>query len=88
LVFGSEVDQGTEFLLISSSEQDAVEFDLLKSGGECGSEPFQEIVEGSSGDLAVQICMQGIQAEVDGLDSGFTEFDGQGGEESSVGGQG
>jgi hypothetical protein len=61
---------------------------LLKSLGESRTESFQKIIQGSSSDLVVKIRMQGIEAEIDGLDSGGAKFWGKGVEEGSIGREG
>jgi hypothetical protein len=69
-------------------QQNAVEFDLLKSGRECRSESFEKIVQCSASDLVVKIRMQGIEAEIDGLDSGIAQVEGKRSKEGSIGGEG
>jgi hypothetical protein len=60
----------------------------LKSGRECRSESFEKIVQCSASDLVVKIRMQGIEAEIDGLDSGIAQVEGKRSKEGSIGGEG
>jgi len=85
MMFCGEVDQGTKFLLIHSTQEDAIDFDLGEASIEGRAKTCKEVVEGTAGNFAVELGLKGIEAEVDGLNPSLLKLTGDGGEASSVG---
>ena len=84
-MFCGKVDQGTKFLLIHSTQEHAIDFDLGEVSIEGRAETCKEVVEGTAGNFAVELGLKGIEAEVDGLNPSLLKLTGDGGEASSVG---
>ena len=88
LVLSGEPSEGAEFSFVETAQQDAVEFDGGKASPENGPETFQKLRERSPRDLAVKIRLEGIEAQIDRLNSGGPKGRGMGGDAGSVGGKG
>ncbi len=85
MVFRGEVDKGTKLLLIDSTQEYAIEFDLGEVSIECRAEASKEVVEGAAGNFPVELGLKSVEAEIDGLNSSLLKLTGNGGEASSVG---
>jgi hypothetical protein len=79
------VDQGTKFLLIHSTQEHTIDFDLGEVSIKGRAETCKEVVEGTAGNFAVELGLKGIEAEVDGLNPSLLKLTGDGGKASSVG---
>ncbi len=84
-MFRGEMDKGAKFLLIHSTQEHAIDFDLGEFSIKGRAETCKEVVEGTAGNFAVELGLKGIEAEVDGLNSSLLKLTGNGGEASSVG---
>jgi hypothetical protein len=85
LVLCGEVDKGTKFLLIDSTQEYAIEFDLGEASIECRAEASKEVVEGASGNFSVELGLEGVEAEVNRIDPCLLKLTGDGSESSAVG---
>ena len=88
LMFGGEVGEGAEFLLIEAAEQDAVQFDGLESGAEHGLKPLPELRPRASRNLPVTVGLDGIKAKVDGTDACLAQSIGARRDSGSIRGKG
>ena len=86
LMLGSESGEGTEFSFVHSAQQHAVEFDGVEAGPKNGAEAFEKLLGRSSGDMAVEVRLNGIEAEVDRLNAGPAKGGSLRGDAGSVGG--
>ena len=84
-MFCGKVDKGAKFLLIHSTQENAIDFDLGEDGIEGRAETCKEVVEGAAGNFAVELGLKGIEAEVDGLNPSLLKLTGDGGETGAVG---
>ena len=85
MVFCSEVDEGTKFLLIDSTQKHTVDLDLGETSIESSAEASKEVIEGATGNFSVEVRLKGIEAEVDGLNPSLLKLTGDGGEAGGVG---
>jgi len=85
MVFCSEVDKGTKFLLIDTTQKHTVDFDLGETSIEGRAETCKEIVEGSTGNFSVEVGLKGIEAEVNRIDPCLPKLTGDGGKTGAVG---
>ncbi len=85
MVFRGEVDKGTKFLLIDSTQEHAIEFDLGEASIECRAEASKEVVEGATGNFSVEFRLKSVEAEVNRVDPCLLKLAGDRAEASSVG---
>ena len=85
MVFCSEVDEGTKFLLIDFTQKHTVDLDLGETSIESSAEASKEVIEGATGNFSVEVRLKGIEAEVDGLNPSLLKLTGDGGETGAVG---
>jgi hypothetical protein len=84
-MFCGKVDKGTKFLLIHSTQEHAIDFDLGEVSIESSAETCKEVAEGAAGNFSIELGLKGIEAEVDGLNPSLLKLTGDGSEASSVG---
>ena len=85
MVFCSEVDEGTKFLLIDFTQKHTVDLDLGETSIESSAEASKEVIEGSTGNFSVEVGLKGIEAEVNRIDPCLLKLTGDGGETGAVG---
>jgi len=85
MVFCGEVDKGTKFLLIHSTQEHTIDFDLGETSIESSAETCKEVVEGAAGNFSIELGLKGIEAEVNRIDPSLLKLTGDGSEASSVG---
>ena len=84
-MFCGKVDKGTKFLLIHSTQEHAIDFDLAEVSIKGRAETCKEVVEGSTGNFSVEVGLKGIEAEVNRIDPCLLKLTGDGGETGAVG---
>ena len=73
-------------LVLAAREQDGVDLDRGKAGGEGGVEAGQRVGQaGAAGELAVAARVEAVDAHVDALQAGGTQLARAGGEQDAVG---
>ena len=85
MVFCSEVDEGTKFLLIDSTQKHTVDLDLGETSIESSAEASKEVIEGATSNFSVEVGLKGIETEVNRIDPSLLKLTGDWGEAGAVG---